>query len=116
MPAKVSPMAIPLFLANHLGIVEVIGIKQQLIPIPIKSPQTKYTCHNELICDIKKKPIPVNSPLSVTKIRGPYLSLSLPLRIEKSPDISINIEKAPDSAPLSQPNSIVRGTKNTPNA
>jgi len=61
-PAMLIPMAIPFFLANHLGIVDITGAKQQLAPIPIKNPQIKYTSHNELIRDNNKNPIAVNRP------------------------------------------------------
>lgn len=113
-PAVVIAMAIPLFSSNHRGIVDIIGMRQQATPPPIKRPQIKYTCHNELMYDNNKNPIPVNSPASVTKILGPYLSLNLPLKIPRNPPSSKDTEKAPDSAPLSQPNSTVIGLKNMP--
>ena len=81
---------------------------------PISIPQIKYTCHNELICDINKNALPASRPLTVTKSRGPYLSLNLPARIPRPPPTSIVMDCASDRAPLSQPNSMDTGLKNTP--
>jgi len=107
-------MAIPLFLTNHLGIVDMTGIKKQLPPVAMRSPQIKYTCHNELICEYNKNPVPASIPLSVARIRGPYLSLNLPVRMPRGPATSEFMERAADRAPLSQLNSIVIGLKNMP--
>ena len=113
-PARGMAMVSPLFSVNHLGIVERIGTTEQPIAIPIENPQTRYTCHNALICDISKSPVPSDRPATVTRIRGPYRSLTLPLTWVRTPAISIAVEKAPERGPLSQPNSAVNGFKNRP--
>jgi hypothetical protein len=114
IPDIAIPTAIPRFFVNHLGRVDIIGITEKPKPIPIRIPQIKYTCHNALICDSNKKATPVKRPPIVTKRRGPYLSLSLPLRIPRPPPTIKFKEIAADRAPLSQPNSAVIGFKNTP--
>jgi hypothetical protein len=107
-------MAIPRLFVNHLGIMDITGIKQKALPIPIRTPQVKYMCHNALICDVNKNDIPFNSPPIATMGRGPYLSLNLPQTTPAPPLIRIVTERAPEMAPLSQLNSIVIGFKNTP--
>jgi hypothetical protein len=91
-----------------------IGINQQPLEIPISNPQTKYTCHNELTCDIRKNAIPAVRPVIVTRSRGPYLSANFPARIARTPLTNIFIELAADRVPLSQPNAVVSGIRNMP--
>jgi len=107
-------MARPLFLENHLGIVETRGMKAPLEPIPIIIPQIRYICTSELTCDIERNPMPKSRPLTVSRGRGPHLSVNRPAKMAITPPTNIIMEKAPDRAPLSQLNSSVSGLKNMP--
>ena len=68
----------------------------------------------ELTRHINNNPKPANRPLSVTRIRGPYLSVSFPMTIPAIPLSSEANEKAPDMTALPELNSVASGFKKTP--
>jgi len=113
-PAMVTEIARPLFLTNHLAIDETVELPEQPNPAPISSPQIRYACHRALICDISIKPVPSKMPAVMVKNLGPYLSVNLPEITARIPVSTEPTEKAPERAPLFQPNCSVSGFKNTP--
>ena len=113
IPEWAIPMASPLLSSNHLTTAEIVGTTKA--PVPKEAmPQNRYNCQSELICEDSINPKPAIKPLNKTTVLGPYLSLRRPIITAEALFEMVQTEKTEEVIALLQPNSSIKGLKNTP--